>query len=136
MALANTFVIPHDWVEHHRPIVEATLGLPARLVRQPDGPPEPGADVTDVVVWEGRIRLQRLSQARTTPVSDTVEQARQYLAVLPADVLDKVRVGDYGDTLITEHGDTYRVIDVMRGSLLWETDLIVTETIPRGGGDT
>lgn len=133
MALANTFVIPHDWVEHHRPIVEATLGLPARLVRQLDGPPEPGTDVTDTVVWEGRIRLQRLSQARTTPVSDAVEQTRQYLAVLPADVLDKVRVGDYGDTLITEHGDTYRVVDVMRGSLLWETDLIVTETIPRGG---
>ena len=135
MALANTFVIPPDWVEHHRPIVEATLGLPARLVRQPDGPPEPGTEPADTVVWEGRIRLQRLAQARTTPVVDAVEQTRQYLAVLPHDILDKVRVGDYGDTLITEPGDTYRVIDVMRGSLLWETDLIVTETLPRGGDD-
>ena len=134
MALANTFVIPHGWVEHHRPIVEATLGLPARLVRQPDGPPEPGTEVTDQVVWEGRIRLQRLAQARSTPIVDAVEQTRQYLAVLPADILEEVRVGDYGDTLITEPGDEYRVVDVMRGSLLWETDLIVTETLPRGEG--
>lgn len=126
MAPLNGYqVIPPRWSEHHRPVADATMTLPCRVLR-PGGPPVFGDDSPPVtVVWEGKCRLQQHNTSSDSGVTaGQPVEVRRALAVLPVEALPLVRGGDDGD-LLEAQGQVFNVIQVMPGSLLWECDLIV-----------
>lgn len=135
-------VIPAAWEAHHIPTVDRTRQMGATLYA---GPAE-GEDryvydpVTETSVlnvgseiWSGTIRLQRMERGGGGQESggQTVTTA-DYLAVLPESVNGAVvgayiRLGDGSDEQID--GTLMRVSDVLKGSLRWERDLLLTENL-------
>lgn len=127
MAPLNGYqVIPPRWSEHHRPVADATMTLPCRVLRPSLEPPPFGSEAAPaVVVWEGKCRLQQHNTSSGSGVTaGQPVEVRRALAVLPVEALPLVRGGDGGD-LLEAQGQVFNVIQVMPGSLLWECDLIV-----------
>ena len=56
--------------------------------------------------------------------ADQAVQVRDYLAVLPYEVLALVRAGEAGDVLKAA-GRTYQILDALQGSEIWECDLLL-----------
>lgn len=124
-------VIPTRWAEHHRPTAKATLTSPCTITRAHAGPPPyplPEDWTGESTVWpaegqQGLCRLQELNRASAPIPGEQPTQLRDYLAVLPVEVLPLVRAGENGDTL-TVAGRRYKIQQAMHGSQLWEADLI------------
>lgn len=134
MPLNGYDVIPPRWQEHHRPVADRTMTLPARLWRPPVGPPPfGGGPAPEELVWEGRCRLQQ-HNTRTTDsvVADQPVQVREYLIVTPVEVLPIARGGEGGD-VIEAGGRRYEVLQVLPGSLIWECDLICQDAATQNG---
>lgn len=124
-------VIPDGWSAHHRPTANATMTAACTISRALDGPPSfplPEDWSGEATVWppegqQGLCRLQELNRAGTALPGEQPTQLRDYLAVLPVEVLDIVRAGENGDTLNVA-GRRYKIQQAMHGSQLWEADLI------------
>ena len=132
--LTGTRVIPAAWSPHHRPVVEGSFNLACEVWRPGNGPPPFGQDEAPaVLVWPaagktGYCRLQQHATGDGTKVTaDQAVQVRDYLAVLPYEVLALVRTGEAGDVL-KARGRTYQIIDALAGSELWECDLMLQAT--------
>lgn len=105
------------------------MNLPCAVWRPSDGPPAWGeTEAPAILVWSGACRLQQHSTGDGTRVTaDQAVQVRDYLAVLPYEVLALVRAGEAGDVLKAA-GRTYQILDALQGSELWECDLILQAT--------
>lgn len=135
-------VIPGDWEAHHIPTVDRTRQMASVLLSGPaEGEyryvydPVTETSVLNVgsEIWSGMIRLQRMERGGGGQESggQTVTTA-DYLAVLPEPVNAAVvgcyvRLGIGSDEQID--GTLMRVSDVLKGSLRWERDLILTENL-------
>lgn len=127
MAPLNGYqVFPPRWSEHHRPVADATMTLPCRVLRPSLEPPPFGSEAAPAVeVWEGKCRLQQHNTSSDSGVTaGQAVEIRRYLAVVPNWVLPMVRGGEAGD-LLEAGGNVFNVIQVMQGSQTWECDLIV-----------
>lgn len=127
--LTGTRVIPVGWAAHHRPVVAGSMNLACEVWRPGDGPPPFGQDEAPaVLVWSGACRLQqRATGDGGKVVADQAVQVRDYLAVLPYEVLALVRSGEAGDVL-KAGGRSYMILDALQGSELWECDLMLQST--------
>lgn len=136
--LNATRVIPAAWSPHHRPVVAGSLNLACEIWR-PGGLPAYGQDESPAtLVWPppGQTAYCRLQQHTTGDgskvVADQAVQIRDYLAVVPYEVLDLVRTGEDGDVL-KAGGHSYTIVDALQGSELWECDLMVQANDGGGG---
>ncbi len=134
-------VVPGDWEAHHIPTVDRTRQIDAMLYSGPSYgedryvyDPETDSEQlnTGTLLWEGMIRLQRMERGGGGQESggQTVTTG-DYLGVLP-DPIPVVTVGMYVAILgpsALEQGTILRVADVIKGSLRWERDLVLTENL-------
>ena len=126
-------VLPAGWEEHHRHIPDATATATVRLHAGTDPEwvydPDAGADVRDLgpVLWEGLARVQQLNRTTTSPAGTQQVTVHEYLVTVPRHVPagEWVQVVESGDPEL----DLLRVVDVLKGSLRWERDLITTDNL-------
>jgi hypothetical protein len=134
-------VIPAGWVEHHRPVAEATfIGAKIRLRDPADdtvGEFDEDTGTRPVVkaapYYDGPCRVQQQKQPQVGTTGDQRVSTHDYLVAVPIAVT-AVAGGHIGEvyecaadpTLI---GRPLKVTDVMRGSLAWERDLIVIDQL-------
>ncbi|HEY9356494.1 MAG TPA: DUF6093 family protein [Arthrobacter sp.] len=138
VGLPNTRVIPANWAEHHRAAAIGTHTAEVQWFHR--GTPEPYPLPED---WAGpepfhtcTANVQKLNASnRALPAEQPVFD-RDYLVSIPMDA-PEIRAGeqdgDYckvtasSDPLLI--GRTLNVTDVQHGSLMWERDLICTDTL-------
>lgn len=127
-------VIPPNWSEHHRPVVEGTLTAECTILRDVDGPPpypRPPGWVAQETLWTGQCRLQELKRENSTTPGLQPTETRQYLIVLPFQsaqgvALPVLRTGERGDVVRVANRD-FNLKQSMAGSELWENDFIAVE---------
>jgi len=139
MPLPGSRVIPAGWVEHHRPVAEATLvGAKIRL-RDPAGDTQGEFDdttgtypvVTATPYYDGNCRVQQQKQPQVGTTGAQRITTHDYLIAIPATVTTAA-VGHVGEVYECAAdpslvGRALKVTDVLRGSLVWERDLIATD---------
>lgn len=94
-----------------------------RSSAEPPPYPLPEGWTGEPAIWTGSCRLQPLKREAAPVPGEQPTQLRDYLAVLPVEVLNIVRVGERGDVLLVR-GRRYQIQQAMHGSQLWEADLI------------
>lgn len=141
MPLEGSRVIPAGWVEHHRPVAEATMvGAKIRL-RDPaedtlgDFDEETGTRpvVKAAPYFDGPCRVQQQKQPQVGSAGEQRVTSHDYLIAVPVSVTT-VAVGHVGvvyecaaDPSLV--GRELKVTDVLRGSLAWERDLIAIDQL-------
>lgn len=139
MPRPGTPVVPAGWEQHHRPVANATMTATCDITRpDPDSPPvfdpETGTTTqpTITVVTQSPCRVQETDTGSASEAVAAGQQitAHTYLVTLPyptdeVEIDDTVTITAASDPSLTGRGLT--VADVMRGSLLWERDLICVD---------
>lgn len=147
-----TRVVSAGWEAHHRPVAEQAMTAVCDITRPGTGPgvfdPETGTTTgpDPVTVASGvPCRVQEQDQPRDADAAGQQVAARRYLVAVPYPNAD-VRVGD--TVTVTAASDPslagrgLPVVDVQRGSLLFERDLECVDHQPRetpeeeGGGSS
>lgn len=142
MPLPNTRVIPVGWEAAHAPVAEQAMTATATVTRPAsNGPPvfdeETGRSQHPApsTVHSGPCRIQRsaLTGGHAPVVADKVTPLREYVTSWPLDapvfrVNDLVTVTDATDTELA--GQVLRIVDVRRGSLVWQRDYLAEEHVP------
>lgn len=112
------------------------MTAPGRIVRSAGPAPYPKPPgwepFTELTSCDFRVQELKREQA-PVPASQPIQE-RQYLITMP---LGKVpagglRVGETGD-LVEVLGQTFRILQTMKGSLLWEMDLICQDNLVQAG---
>lgn len=129
-------VIPLDWSEHHRQVVEGTMASATVELRNPtaaatsqewDDETEQWVTVPAGAYWSGGARIQMLNQqAQPVVVASDPETVADYLVVVPATVAGvkaghRAKVASCDDPDLV--GKTLRVQTVAYGSHRFERDL-------------
>lgn len=134
MPRPNTRVIPAGWVEHHRPVIEATFTARIRLRNPADdeqGEFDEETGTRPVVhaapYYDGPCRIQQQKQPQVGSTGEQPVTTHDYLVPVPIEV--NAELGHIGQVVEcpadpTLVGRYLKVTDVMRGSLAWERDLI------------
>lgn len=123
--LPNTRVVPTGWAEHHRPVAAGTRTATGQLLRDTGEPmpyPLPDGWLGAEPIWTGTVRVQQSNWANDPVTGLQPMQLRRYLITADVAVLADVKVGEDGDIMLVD-GRQYRVMQALRGSLLWEADL-------------
>lgn len=137
MPLPGSRVIPAGWEAYHRPVLETTRTATITF-RRFSGPPvhDPETGSTSrptVVVFSGTCRIQdhvtNAAGAFVAGAERITVHAYQVSLPVEADLeLDDVGTVDASnDPTLT--GRELRVIDIQRGSLLFERDVICTDNL-------
>lgn len=137
MPLENSRVVPVGWEAHHRPVLETTWTATVTFQR-PNGPavfdPATGSTTQPkAVVFTGAVRIQHkeIGTASATVAAGEKVTAHRYQVSGPVEM--DLRTDDVGtvdacdDPTLT--GRELRVIDVQRGSLLFERDVICIDNL-------
>lgn len=139
VGLPNTRVIPEAWAEHHRGAANGTHTSEVAWFHR--GAPEPWPLPEG---WTGpepfhscTANVQKLNASNRAIPADQPISDRDYLVSIPIDGAPEIRAGEQdGDyckvTASTDPlliGRTLNVTDVQHGSLMWERDLICTDTL-------
>lgn len=141
MPLEGSRVIPAGWVEHHRPVAEATfVGAKIRL-RDPAGDTQGEWDddtgtyptVKATPYFDGPCRVQQQKQPQVGSTGQQRITSHDYLIAVPITVTT-VAVGHVGEVYECDAdpslvGRPLKVTDVLRGSLAWERDLIAIDQL-------
>jgi hypothetical protein len=129
-------VIAAGWEAHHRPVAESTFTAIITFKR-PDGAPvfDPDTGTTTqptVTVYSGPCRIQELQREHTTIDPAQRITIRRYQVSLTIQATG-LRLDDVGTVDAANDpsliGRGLRVIDVQRGSLTFQRDLIVTDNL-------
>lgn len=139
VGLPNTRVIPAGWAEHHRPTANGTMTATIEWFHR--GQPEP-YELPEG--WTGPepfhtspCRVQELNASgRAVPTEQPVFE-RDYLVSIPIDGAPEIRAGeqdgDYGKVTACDDplliGRILNVTDVQHGSLMFERDIVCTDTL-------
>ena len=139
MPRPNSRVIPAGWEARHRPVAEATMTVVIEFRNPADdvlGEFDEETGTRPVVkatpYYTGPCRVQQQKQPQVGATGDQRISSHDYLVTIPADVT-AVAVGHVG--VVTESSDAslvgraLKVTDVMRGSLIWERDLICIDNL-------
>lgn len=132
-------VIPDGWAEHHRPVANSTMTATIEWFHrgEPEPWPLPEGWTGPAPFHTSACRVQELtSSGRAVPAEQPVTE-RRYLVAVPIDGTPEIRAGeadgDYGKvTAATDPlliGRILNVADVQHGSLMWERDLVCTDTL-------
>lgn len=124
-------VIPEGWSEHHRPVavgsmtgrLDVLVTVPRTSIRDEGG---------DALVAEGvPCRVQQLNRASNGATVSQEAHLRDYLVTVPVDTPVDFRAGADGHRLRITRADAQAAVgleltvkQVLKGSLLWELDLI------------
>lgn len=137
MPFPGSRVVPPGWEEHHRPVL-ATTWTATITFRRFSGPPafDPVTGSTSrpkTVVYSGPVRLQHheVGTAGSTVAGAEQITTHRYQVSGPVEMdLEKDDVGTV-DTANdpTMVGRELLVLDIQRGSLLFERDVICTENL-------
>ncbi|GAA3399406.1 DUF6093 family protein [Pseudarthrobacter polychromogenes] len=138
MPLPNTRVIPANWAEHHRGAATGTQTAVVEWFHR--GAPEPWP-LPDG--WTGpepfhqcTANVQQINTVTGALVADQPLQERKYLVSIPMDA-PEIRAGEQdGDFCkVTASSDplligrTLNATDVQHGALMWERDIVCTDTL-------
>lgn len=137
MPLQGHRVIPVGWEAHHRPVLETTWTATItfrRFVGEPMFNPATGSTTrASLVVYSGPCRIQH---HETTSAGSTVAAGQEitshdYQVSGPVEM--DLKVDDVG-TVDAANDPTFigrglRVIDIQRGSLLFQRDVICTDNL-------
>ena len=135
--LPNAQGIPDSWEKHHRPVAEATMTAHGKITRSNGPAPypkQPGwADRADLVT-DCRFRVQEIKRENAPAAAGQPMQERRYLITMPIGKVpaDGFHAGEQGD-LVEVLGQSFRIIQPLKGSLLWEMDLMCTDNITQNG---
>jgi hypothetical protein len=139
MPLPTTRVIPAGWEAHHRAVAEGQMTAQIRFTR-----PTAAVSFDEVTgrsqyptpdpLYDGPCRVQasqRLDSQQT--VGDRAETVKRYQVTLPVSA-GPIQINDVG--VVSDATDpqliglTLIVVEVVRGSLVWQHDLTCTEWQP------
>jgi hypothetical protein len=132
-------VFPSGWAQHHRPTVNGTMTATIAWFHR--GTPEP-YELPEG--WTGPepfhtspCRVQELNASGRAVPTDQPVFERDYLVSIPIEGAPEIRAGeqdgDYGKVTDCEDpllvGRILNVTDVQHGSLMFERDIICTDTL-------
>ena len=147
VGLPNHQVIPPGWEQAHRPVAVSTMTGVCR-VHGPDGPPAwPSETPSSGPVYASDVpcRVQALVSSTEAEAVTQKVTTRRYLVTLPVSRVPDLTVTDTGPWVTVTgyqpgyEGDPHlvgrrlKVVDVQRGTLLWERDLICSDDLTQGG---
>lgn len=146
VGLPNHQVIPPGWQDLHRPVAESTMTGICK-VHGPDAPPvwpavEPSPGHT--YASDAPCRVQALVSATEAEAVTQQVTTRRYLVTLPLSRVPALAVTDKGPWVTLtgykpgHEGDPHlvgrrlKVVDVQRGTLVWERDLVCVDDLTNG----
>lgn len=124
-------VIPAKWSAHHRPVAVGTMTGRADVLKTVERTSILD-DGGEAVIAQGvPCRVQQLNRAENGATPGQEAHTREYLVTLPADTPVDFQAGVDGHRLRITSADTptsvgmvLTVEQALKGSLLWELDLI------------
>ncbi|MFC5268463.1 DUF6093 family protein [Kribbella qitaiheensis] len=136
MPFPGSRVIPAGWEARHRPVLATTRTATITFKRLSGAPvfdPETGTTTQPMTtVYSGTCRIQALTDDRVVEAGAQNISLRRYRVSLEVEAID-LQVDDVGTVDTADDpsfvGRGLRVTSVERGSLLFERDLICTDSL-------